>query len=93
MGTIAARDGIRVIELTEQVLAAVMLGAAQAWELRSRQPTPPTTPLQPRVQSFQDHIRKLSAFVDEDRPLDDDLRSVLNAIRRQDIQCEWQTTG
>ena len=35
MGTIAARDCIRVLELTEQVAAAVTLGSVQALELRT----------------------------------------------------------
>jgi histidine ammonia-lyase len=89
MGTIAARDGMRVIELTEQVLAAVMLGAAQAWDLRSHQPNPPPNASHPQLAAFVQQIRQLSAFVTEDRPLDGDLRAVLNAIRGQTIQCAW----
>ncbi|MCL1967854.1 MAG: aromatic amino acid ammonia-lyase [Fibromonadales bacterium] len=37
MGTIAARDCIRVLELTEQVIAAVLMAAAQALRLRGIQ--------------------------------------------------------
>ncbi len=37
MGTIAARDCLRVLELTEQVAVATMLGALQGIELRIRQ--------------------------------------------------------
>ena len=34
MGTIAARDCIRILELTEQVAAAVLLAVVQGVELR-----------------------------------------------------------
>ncbi len=38
MGTIAARDALRVLELTEQVAAAALLAANQGVWLRSQQP-------------------------------------------------------
>ena len=44
MGTIAARDCLRVLELTEQVAAALVLATAQAAELRFRGETPALTP-------------------------------------------------
>src|SRR5690606_30847062 len=48
MGTIAARDCLRVLELTEQVAAAALLAVTQGLELRERQDTlahPLTPPL------------------------------------------------
>jgi histidine ammonia-lyase len=88
MGTIAARDALRVIELTEQVLAAVMLGGAQAWDLRARESRPAGEALSSELGDFTRTIRTYSAFVEEDRPLEGDLRALLNAIRRRDIQVE-----
>ena len=38
MGTIAARDCIRVLELTEQVAAACLLAFTQGVELRKAEP-------------------------------------------------------
>ncbi len=40
MGTIAARDALRVLTLTEQVAAACLLAAVQGVELRLARPTP-----------------------------------------------------
>src|SRR6201999_1424930 len=41
MGTIAARDALRVLELTEQVAAATLLGALQGveWRIKNKQLT------------------------------------------------------
>jgi len=81
MGTIAARDAIRVLELTEQVLAATLLGATQALELRLREGGVQLETLTPEIQLLFKSIRAVSAFVEEDRPLEKDLRTLTGLIR------------
>jgi histidine ammonia-lyase len=76
MGTIAARDAIRVIELTEQVAAAVLLAAVQGVELRGG-----LDALSPIVVRTIQLVREQSAFLSEDRSLEKELRSILEWIR------------
>lgn len=81
MGTIAARDCLRVIELTEQVTAAMLIAARQGVSLRRR--------LDGRAGVVGAAARMLEdldariALVDEDRALDTDLRALLADIRAQ----------
>ncbi|MCK9523481.1 MAG: aromatic amino acid ammonia-lyase [Proteobacteria bacterium] len=82
MGTIAARDALRVLELTEQTLAATLLGAAQACELRVQRGELRLTDLTDILQNLFAALRTHSDFLGEDRPLDADLRRVCAAIRR-----------
>ena len=78
MGTIAARDCVRVLELTEQVVAAMLIAARQALALRRRlQPLDLTPP----VASMFDALCAAIDCVDEDRALDGDLQRVLSGIR------------
>lgn len=70
MGSIAARDAMRVLVLTEQVGAAVLHAACQAVDLRRRQ----AAVLPDELAHFQSHCRAWFAFVDEDRALDTELR-------------------
>ncbi|MDK2124921.1 HAL/PAL/TAL family ammonia-lyase [Parachitinimonas caeni] len=80
MGTIAARDCLRVLELSEQVLAAMLIAARQAITLRHHidgRPLP--EPLAAMQADLEDRI----ALVQEDRALDQDLQALLVAIRTQ----------
>jgi histidine ammonia-lyase len=78
MGTIAARDCLRVLELTEQVCAAMLVAARQGVALRcARDGVVPGAALQ----SFQADLERRVAFVAEDRALDTDLHALLAAIR------------
>ncbi len=81
MGTIAARDCLRVLELTEQVVAAMLIAARQAVALRQRDPAAVAlpTPLAQMQADLSDRI----ALVTEDRALDKDLVLLLAAIRGQ----------
>ncbi|WP_341503732.1 aromatic amino acid ammonia-lyase [Gallaecimonas sp. GXIMD4217] len=80
MGTIAARDCIRVLELTEQVAAATLLAVNQGLRLRARQgELAMTEPLR----AFSDRLTELSPMVTDDRPLEGELRQVIAAIREQ----------
>jgi histidine ammonia-lyase len=81
MGTIAARDCIRILELSEQVAAAVLFAAVQGAELRGNLDTL-STALQQTVQS----VRDFSPFLSADRALEHELRACLVHIRQQ----HWQ---
>lgn len=80
MGTIAARDCLRVLELTEQVAAALVLASTQGVELRFRDESGGATSA---CAAFCRDVRAHVAFLDEDRPLESDLRATLSLIRQQ----------
>jgi len=82
MGTIAARDCLRVLQLTEQVAAAHVLACAQAVRLRRTLQT--HTPLTPTMNRFVTTIESLSPPVEEDRPLEQELRCVTHWIQSDD---------
>jgi histidine ammonia-lyase len=81
MGTIAARDCIRILELTEQVAAAVLFAAVQGVELRGS-----LRALSPALQQSVSQIRQISPFLSADRALEQELRECLALIRQQ----HWQ---
>lgn len=89
MGTIAARDCIRVLELTEQVFAGSVLGAAQAFDLRVRAGELAPDAIGSGLRNLHAQVRKTSELVTEDRPLEGDLRQLLERIRAQTLKCEW----
>lgn len=82
MGTIAARDCLRVLQLSEQVAAACLLAAVQGVELR-RAITTPAAPLAPGLQEHCAAVRRISAPLIEDRPLEAELRQLVTAIQQQ----------
>jgi histidine ammonia-lyase len=90
MGTIAARDCIRVVELTEQVLVGALLAGLQALDLRCRQRRLKWEELSPGLRSLHKQVRSHSRFVEEDRPLEGELRHLLEWVRHQHIQCTWE---
>jgi histidine ammonia-lyase len=81
MGTIAARDCIRILELTEQVAAAVLLAAVQGVELRGDMQI-----VSPAVQNTVSFVRQCSPFLSTDRALESDLRTCITHIQQQ----HWQ---
>ncbi|MCO4855790.1 aromatic amino acid ammonia-lyase [Herbaspirillum sp. WGmk3] len=87
MGTIAARDCLRVLELTEQVAAALLITVRQGVWLRSQRQQAGDTPLQDlpagRLAAMQAALAEDIAVVDEDRMLEPDLRLLLQRIRAQ----------
>lgn len=82
MGTIAARDCLRVIELTEQVAAAMLVAARQGVELRQR--VAPEAVLSGAPATMLDDLRARIALVEEDRALDGELHALLAGIRNRD---------
>lgn len=80
MGTIAARDCLRILQLTEQVAAACLLAAVQGVELRQQQSALALTPA--LLQSMA-QVRGLSAPLIEDRVLEQELRALIAVIQAQ----------
>jgi histidine ammonia-lyase len=80
MGTIAARDCIRVLELTEQVAAACLAAASQALEIRRRKGARRPAHMQPAISAMHDDVFGICPFVEEDRPLEHELRALYAAI-------------
>lgn len=83
MGTIAARDCLRVLQLTEQVAAASLLAATQGLDLRIRQQELSEQQLTASIGSMKTHIAEYFTFVDEDRPLENDLRHTVTLIQQR----------
>lgn len=77
MGTIAARDALRVLELTEQVAAATLLAAQQGVWLRRQQGVEPPAPLA----AMHRDLGETFAPLIEDRALEAELRQTLTLIR------------
>jgi histidine ammonia-lyase len=74
MGSIAARDALRVIELTEQVAAAHILACTQGLRIRLRDGELRADHLGPGVAAFLEQVDPIAPMVEEDRPLDEALR-------------------
>jgi histidine ammonia-lyase len=75
MGTISARDCLRVLELTEQIGAMVLLAACQAIDLRRREGC------HARALTLHAAVRAVASFNDADRRQDLDLAEVLRLYR------------
>jgi len=83
MGTISARDCLRILELSEQVAAAVLLAAVQALELRLRAGELDQTHLLPALLEMKDSVFSDFEFLTEDRPLEADLRHFASLIENR----------
>jgi len=82
MGTIAARDCVRVNKLTAQVTAASLLAAFQALDLRLKRGE-----LKPQdLGNAEKTYKEIAGFfnpLEDDRPLEDDLRRTLEMIEKR----------
>ena len=82
MGTIAARDCARVNKLTAQVTAAALLASFQAVDIRLKKGE-----LKPRdlglTEKTYNEIADFFKPVEDDRPLEDDLRKTLELIEKR----------
>ncbi|MCM8542543.1 MAG: aromatic amino acid ammonia-lyase [Lentisphaeraceae bacterium] len=83
MGTIAARDCLRILELSEQVAAATLLAVVQGIELRKKNGQLTDSELSKDLNDTCKKVREISAFVDEDRPLELELREMVDSIRKE----------
>ena len=78
MGTIAARDCLRILELVEQVAAAVLFAAVQGVELREN-----IESISPALQNTIRLVREISPSLQADRALENELRTCLVLIRQR----------
>ena len=85
MGTIAARDCLRVLELTGQVAAALVLAVRQGLELRRRQGNPAMQRLSAEALAGLETMTAGIPFIEEDRPLDTELRALCADLQA----CRW----
>jgi histidine ammonia-lyase len=83
MGTIAARDCLRVLDLTEQVFAAHLLAVTQALLLRIEQDELIASALCSDIQNMLQDISSRFELVREDRPLDSALREFIDLIQQK----------
>ncbi|AIK96370.1 histidine ammonia-lyase [Candidatus Paracaedibacter acanthamoebae] len=81
MGTIAARDALRVSQLTEQVAAAQLISTLQALRLREQEGSLSLDNYPSEIQSFLTGVAQYAPFIGEDQPLDDCLRNLISAIQ------------
>lgn len=82
MGTIAARDCLRVLQLTEQVTAAALLAACQGIELRLQQGDSEHQ-LEGGLKTTLEQVRALYPALKEDRALEQDLRGTVDNIQNE----------
>lgn len=86
MGTIAARDCLRVLQLTEQVAAAVWLAAVQGLRLRIKSGDVNETTLTDSIRDTVHFVHQHFAFLLEDRPLEKELREFTAFIQNRDFK-------
>lgn len=87
MGSIAARDALRVLELTEQAAAAHLLACGQAIKLRLRAGELDAAMIPPAVASLCETF----PLVEEDAPLDRRLAAAAEAIASRSWSLDWPT--
>ncbi|MCB9680128.1 MAG: aromatic amino acid lyase [Alphaproteobacteria bacterium] len=77
MGTIAARDALRVVELTERVAAIHLLAACQAVDLRG------VASCRAASAAVHGAVRQMVPFTDVDRRHDRDIVRLVELVRRE----------
>jgi len=83
MGTIAARDCLRVLELTEQVAAAILFATTQALTLRRHSGVHALDRLAPEARGFFETLHQQLPFLEEDIPVESILRDLVSGIQEQ----------
>jgi histidine ammonia-lyase len=81
MGTIAARDCIRVLELSEQVAASLLFSAFQGLELRMAESGLKLDKMDPALGAMHAAFRKEIPALGEDRSLEAELRKLTLMVR------------
>ncbi|MCP4412690.1 MAG: aromatic amino acid lyase [Gammaproteobacteria bacterium] len=81
MGTIAARDCIRVLELTEQVASAALMCSTQGVELRLKNNEIEAESLSSAVLKTHKEVFEQFELLTEDRHLDTDLQNFIQLIK------------
>ncbi|GAA4360628.1 aromatic amino acid ammonia-lyase [Kangiella marina] len=87
MGTIAARDCLRILQLTEQVAAASLMASCQAVQIRINSEELSADSLSDSISSTLEQVFKTFQLVDEDRPLESELRHFVDLIQQR----HWKT--
>jgi len=82
MGTIAARDCVRINKLTAQVMAASLIAAFQAFELRLKKGELKTENFG-QTEKTRAEIAEFFKPLENDRPLEEDLRAALKLIEER----------
>ncbi|WP_300379135.1 histidine ammonia-lyase [Henriciella sp.] len=80
MGTIAARDALRLNELVAQVAAAHFMACSQAIELRLNHDELTDEMVGEPILAQVEQVRQFTSFLDEDRPMDTALRALTTAL-------------
>ncbi|WP_426360497.1 HAL/PAL/TAL family ammonia-lyase [Pseudocolwellia sp. HL-MZ19] len=83
MGTIAARDCLRILQLTEQVLAATLLASVQGIRLRIINDELSKDSLTADVAAMVDDVSSFFELLEEDRPTDKLLRQTISYIQEE----------
>lgn len=83
MGTIAARDCLRVLTLTEQTAAAVLMACSQAIHLRIKQGEINPDNLPSQLATFLNSIQEQVPPLTQDRRLDHEINRLAEHIKRQ----------
>jgi histidine ammonia-lyase len=83
MGTIAARDCLRILQLTEQVGAASLMAASQAVQIRLNHNELDKASLSNKITKTLDQVFTQFNLVDEDRPLEPELRQFVDLIQKE----------
>ncbi|MCL1887218.1 MAG: aromatic amino acid ammonia-lyase [Betaproteobacteria bacterium] len=81
MGTIASRDCLRVLELAEQVVSALLITVRQGVSLRCK--VSPAMKLEPSLLNMFNTLCAEIAFIEEDRRLEPDLRRLLECVQQR----------
>ncbi|MBW2419925.1 MAG: aromatic amino acid lyase [Deltaproteobacteria bacterium] len=87
MGTIAARDCLRILELSESVAAIGLLAAAQAVDLRGADASSSSSV------AVRDAVRERVPMLDADRRQDVDIKQVLELHREGLLPCPSRSNG
>ncbi|SHF36026.1 histidine ammonia-lyase [Microbulbifer donghaiensis] len=83
MGTIAARDCMRVLQLTEQVAAAALMMAWQGVQLRLRAGAVQEASLSPALRASVRQVADSFNLLEQDRALEGDLRNFVKLIQQR----------
>jgi len=87
MGTIAARDCLRVLELTEQVAAAALMSSTQGLDIRVKNKEIDENSLSKEILQTYSEVFSQFELLTEDRQLDLDLRKFVSMIQNK----SWST--
>lgn len=86
MGTIAARDCIRVLQLSEQVAAALLIAVNQALTIRINRGEINKKSLSKNISKSHAEIGNYCEFLIQDRPLENELRTLVKNIQQQKFE-------